>query len=175
MTRPRWRLASSGILPGKGAREGGQGRRLQGVRQPGGMALRAAVVRDDPGEAEAPLELRKALDNGGKAPGHSVDIDDQEDRGAEPAGDLGCASLRRFRIGPVEEPHHPLDKGNVGIRRGSFEETADVVFPPHPAVEVVAGPPGGEAQIGRVEEVRPDLEGLDGDFPSARGPGPWPG
>ena len=30
----------------------------------------------------------------------------------------------------------------------------------HPAVEVVAGPAGGHGQVGRIEEVGPDLEGL---------------
>ena len=41
----------------------------------------------------------------------------------------------------------------------------------HPAVEVVAGPSGGEGEVGRVEEVRPHLEGLDAQPPAGERPG----
>ena len=172
VTRPRWRWASSGNAPrGIAPTSGGRSGRPKRVGEPCRVALRAAVVRDDAGEPEVRREAREALDEGGDAPPHPVDVCDEKDRGVEPAGDLGRAPLVGCRIGPVEEPHHPFDEGAIGVRRGPLEEAPDVVLPGHPAVQVVAGPPGGEGKVGRVEEVRPHLEGLDAQAPAGERPG----
>ena len=148
--------------PGNRPDQRRQSRRAKGVGQPGGVAFRTAVVRHDAGKVKIRLEVDESLHERGDAPPHPVDVHDEENGGVEPAGDLGRAPLVACGIRPVEEPHDPLDEGAVGVRRGPFEEAADMLLPGHPAVQVVAGPAGGEGEVGRVEEVRSHLEGLDG-------------
>ena len=143
-----------------------QARRLECVGKPLRVALRAAVVRDDASDPEIGLEGGESPDEGGEAPGHPVNIGDQENWRVEPAGDLRRAPLRSCCVRAVEKPHHPLDEGDVGVRCGPFKETADVLPSGHPAVEVVAGPSGSEGEVGRVKEIRAHLEGLDGESPA---------
>jgi len=126
------------------------------------------VVGHDARHPDLALEGGKALHDGGKAPGHSVDVGHQDHGGPEPCGDLGRASLEAVVPGPVEKPHDPLDDGDVGIGRGASHEPLHVIASHHPSVEVVAGPSRGDGKVGRIQEIRPDLEGLDPRSPAAK-------
>ena len=155
--------------PGHGGHHGRHARGLQRLGQQDPVAHGAAVVGDDPGHPHLSLEGGKALDHGGEASRHAVDVGHEDHGGLEPGGDLGRASLEAVGRGPVEETHDAFDDGDVGIGRGARNELLHVIASHHPAVEVVAGPSRGDGKVRGVEEVGPHLEGLYPRAPAAKG------
>ena len=156
---------SAGFAASAGPRADGAHQRRQlgaGHRlgQPGPVPRRARLVGDHAGQADRRLELGESLDRGRQAAGRAVGIDDQNDRGAEQQGDFGGAAFQRRRRRPVEQAHDAFDHGQVGVRGGPGEELPHVVAGSHPGVEVVAGPARSPRQVGGIEEIGADLEGL---------------
>jgi hypothetical protein len=82
------------------------------------------------------LEGGEALDDGGQASRHAVDVCDEDHGGPEPGRDLGRASLEAVVARPVEEAHDAFDDGDVGVGRCARHELFHVVAPHHPPVEL---------------------------------------
>ena len=127
------------------------------------------MVGDNPGHPHFSLEGGKALDYGGEASRHAVDVGHEDHGSLQPGGDLGRAPLEAVGLGPVEETHDAFDDGDVGIGRDSRNELFHVIASHHPAVEVVAGPSRGDGKVRGVKKIGPHLEGLDPRPPAAKG------
>ena len=146
------------------ARHGAQERRQPGggerLGQPGMVARRAGLVGDHAGQPHLRLELGESLDRGRQAAGGAVGRDRQHDRGRQQQGDLGRAPFQCRGRRAVEQAHDAFDHGQIGLRSGLGEELPHVVGRGHPGVKVVAGSAGGPRQVGGIEEIGADLEGL---------------
>ena len=94
-------------------------------------------------------------------------VDDEEDRGAEPFGDLsGAAAL--VVVVAVEEGLAALDDGDVGVGGEAGDAREVVLAAQHPPVEVERGAPGGGLVEERVEQVGANLETLHAETALAK-------
>jgi hypothetical protein len=96
-------------------------------------------------------------------------IHDEEDRRVQELGDVGGRGELPTPALAVEETHYAFHDGDVGPTGAVGEERAYEVRAGEEDVEVAAGPPGGERVVGRIYEVRADLEGGDFEALHAKG------
>ena len=103
----------------------------------------------------------------GEAARLAAGVDDQHDRRPEQPGDLRG---RPAAVGqpPVEEPHHPLDDGDLRAGRAVAGQRGDPVGADEHRVEVAPGPARGERVVAGVDVVRAHLERRHGGAPAAQ-------
>src|SRR5216684_6891144 len=119
------------------------------------------AVRNDSDDADLRIELLKSQHYCGCTPRHGTCIDDQHDRCLEDLGNLGSTSHVAGATLAIIEPHHPFDHGDLS-RGGS--RAKNVQHTPgwhHPGIQVIAGSGCGQGEMGRIDIVRSNFEGLD--------------
>ena len=124
------------------------------------MRVRSHVVEQHDGQLDAGQVVLEAERDRGRALSRAVDVDHEDDRGPDDPSHLGGAPLHPTAA-PVEETHHALDQGQVRAERSLGEHLLQRAFAQHPGIEVAAGPAAHVRQVGRVDVVGTDLEGLD--------------
>ena len=128
----------------------------------------SGLVEHDAGDGEFVVECEVSLEERGDGSGGLRGaVDDEEDRGAEPFGDLsGAAAL--VVVVAVEEGLAALDDGDVGVGGEAGDAREVVLAAQHPPVEVERGAPGGGLVEERVEQVGANLETLHAETALAK-------
>ena len=88
-------------------------------------------------------------------------IDDQHDRGLEDLCNLGSTSHVAGATFAIIEPHHSFDHGDLS---GSGSSAKNVQHPAgwhYPGIQVIARAGCGQGEMGRIDIVRSNFEGLD--------------
>src|SRR5216683_3537590 len=119
------------------------------------------AVRDHSCDAYLWIEVLKSQHHCGCTARHGPRIDDQHDGCLEELCNLGSTSHVAGATLAIIEPHDPFDHGDLS--RGS-SHTKNVQHPAgwhHPGIQVIAGAGCGQGEMGRVDIVRTNFEGLD--------------
>ena len=102
-----------------------------------------------------------------------TDVEHEHDGAARQGGHVGGRREAVVTDAPVEEPHDPLDDGDVGRPVGPGpvqQQRLDERLVGEEGVEVAARPPGRERVVPGVDEVGADLEPAHGEaLPAQRG------
>lgn len=115
-------------------------------------------VQDDTAEPEQLVVRAETVHQRGHRLPHGADVDDEDHGRAQQPGDLGGRLAVRAAGEPVEEPHGPLDHGDVQRRGTVGEQRAHPLGADHARVEVTPGTTRSQTQIGGVDVVGADLE-----------------
>ena len=115
-------------------------------------------VQHRAGDADVAARACEPLQQGRDRLALARAVHDQHDRPAGERGEVGRRAAAALR--PVEEAHHALGHGDVGV---SVERRRQRFRAHRPGVEVQAGPPGRGSEETRVDIVRPRLVGLHGE------------
>ena len=149
-------LAAPGKVTKHGQTGGGLNLRLA-ERQ---MSRTADAVEDDAGHVQVGVEHLIAQHLGGDAAGDLGGVGDQEHRRAQQLGKLGGGAFLIETGMAVEQAHDSLDDGNLPSRRRLAVKLQHRGMRQQPGVEVAGGDTASNLVIGRVNVVRPGLEGL---------------
>mmetsp|Transcript_16379 Transcript_16379/g.51481 ORF Transcript_16379/g.51481 Transcript_16379/m.51481 type:complete len:282 (+) Transcript_16379:756-1601(+) len=98
------------------------------ILQPRGVCLPPDLVHDDGLHVEVQVEVLVPLDDGRRAPGEGPAVHHQDDRGAEPLGNLRGASVLGRALAAVEETHRALDDGDVRVLPSPRDKVPDAVL-----------------------------------------------
>src|SRR5713101_7731770 len=109
------------------------------------------------------IELLKSQHYCGCTPRHGTCIDDQHDRCLEDLGNLGSTSHVACAALSIIEPHHPLDHRDLSRGSSHTKNVQHTAGWHHPGIQVIAGSGRGQGEMGRIDIVRPNFEGLDLD------------
>src|SRR5258708_37508237 len=111
-------------------------------------------------DADLWIELLKPQHRRGCTPGHRPRIDDQHDRCLEELGNLGSTAYAAGATLAIIESHHPLDHGDLSRGSSPTKYVQHTAGWQHPGIQVVAGPGCGQGEMGRIDIVRSNFEGL---------------
>src|SRR5215470_13910806 len=107
------------------------------------------------------IELLKSQHHCGCTACHGACVDDQHDRCLEDLGNFSStANVARAALSIIE-PHDPFNHRDLS--RGS-SRAKNVQHTPgwhHPGIQVIAGSGCGQGEMGRIDIVRSNFEGLD--------------
>jgi len=132
-----------------------------------GVARTADAIEDHAGDAHPRVEAPKALYQGRRTAANAARVDHQQDGRVEQPCHISRAAGIIQRADAVEEPHHPLDHGQLGAGAGRPKQRAHLLRPEQPGIQVPADPSGGQRVIAGIDIVRATLEGLDAEAPRA--------
>ena len=137
---------------------------LEGRRDQRGMPRTRHPVQDHAGDRNIVAVARAARGDGGRRLGLSADVEHQHDRPAEQRRQVRRRAARGLAgLGhAVEQAHDALGDGDVGRCRVAGHQIGQRAGRHRPGVEVEARPAGGHGMEGRIDIVRPALEGLHG-------------
>ena len=154
------------VLASDAAQGDGAARRADRLHHRACVCLATNAVEDGGGDIQGRIEAFEAQHRRRGAARLGGGVDDEDDRCAEPLGDLRGRSGVAAGVGAIEAAHDTLDDRDVGVRRVTRDGGHDGLATAHPTVEVVRGPAAGHRVQTRVDEVGPDLERLH-DEPAA--------
>src|SRR5271163_1399848 len=98
------------------------------------MTAAADAVADKPGEFQLRVEMAEAVGDRGDRPRHARRVDRQENWRRQPFGDFRARTIIGCWCGAIEEAHHALDYGDIGVARDTREGCEDGLAAHHPAV-----------------------------------------
>ena len=126
------------------------------------MRIAPDTVGDHRRKVQLRIERLEPEHDGGRATGLSLDIDHQDDRGAQPLRHLGSRRLVTGGVEPVEAAHDTLDDRQINVGGMAGDRREHMIAPAHPSIEIVGAAAGDDLVEPGVDEVGADLETLDG-------------
>ncbi len=149
-----------GLLAAQDA-EHGHAERIEGLAQQLLVPVRGDPVEDQPRHADLRVEAGEAVHDCRDRPGHRGAVHDQQHGRPQQLGHLSGRGQLARPGGAVEHAHDALDDRQVRAGGAVGEQRRDHARSRQERIEVAAGPPGGNSVVGRVDEVRTDLEARD--------------
>ena len=142
------------------------------------VVLAGDVVENHPGKPELGVEVLDPQGDRRRRLTHHRDVEHQGDgraghprqlRGASGEGmDSAGAGVLGVKAMAVEDAGRALDDRHVGSAGAASQRPPHPALTQHPGVEVAAGPAADVGQVRAVDDVGPDLEGLDGASPQSQ-------
>ena len=161
---------------GEGAEHGHPGQRPDGILDNTAAVVIGNVVEDHADHAAGTVQLLDAQRGGRGSLAHRPCVDHQHDRSGDDARDLQRAAwefrrarCRRFRghTMPVKDAHRTFDDHPIRTDRSVRKRAAHSFGTEQPGIEIATRATARMGQVGRVDEIGADLEGLDGATASA--------
>src|SRR5205809_7612920 len=119
------------------------------------------AVGNHSGDVYLWIELLKSQHYCGCTSRHGTCIDDQHDRCLEDLGNLGSTSHVACASLAIIESHHPLDHGDLSRGSSHTKNVQHTAGWHHPGIQVIAGSGCNQGEMGRIDIVRSNFEGLD--------------
>ena len=115
------------------------------------------LVEDHPGDPHLRVPGGETVHQRGHGPGLRGRVHDQHHGRPQQLRHMSGGGQLTLPRGPVEQPHHTFDDGEITAARPVGEQRRDQLRPAHVGVEVPPHPPGGERVIPGIDVVGPDL------------------
>jgi hypothetical protein len=127
---------------------------------PAGVAVVGDPIQDHAGDPDPRIHRFESQRQGGRALDVPGDVQHEHHRRLDQLAQLGGAALGS-RHPRVVQAEHALYHGEVGLNTSTMEAAQQRVTPQDPRIKVAAGTAGNVRQVGGVDVVGTDLEGLD--------------
>src|SRR6266566_8921462 len=125
------------------------------------------TVRNHSCDAYLGIEMLKSQYHSGCTARHGPRIDDQHDRRLEELCNLGSTSHIASAALSIVEPHHPFDHRDLSRGCSCAKNVQHPAGWHHPGIQVIAGLGRGQGEMGGIDIVRSNFEGLDLDAAGA--------
>src|SRR6266699_5213695 len=107
------------------------------------------------------IEMLKPQHHSGCTPCHGTCVNDQHDRCLEDLCNLGSTSHVAGATLAIIEPHHSFDHGDLSRSGRPAKNVQHTAGWHHPGIQVIAGSGCSQGEMGRIDIVRSNFEGLD--------------
>ena len=142
--------------------EADSGKSAHGFFEKAQMPRPRDAVEDHAHDVEPRVERGKPVNDRGHAARHTGGIDYQDDRQPQPFRHFRGTAGLVIPVAAVEQPHHAFHDAHGAVMQATRERVAVVCARQHPAVEVSGLPAADHGVVARIDEVRADLERLNG-------------